>query len=188
MGDPSRGSLPGAHTAHRAEGTADGDADPADRPWVGVAQRPQTSTATASGGGTGGGGTPASCDVLVTAPVGTALSAVASGLAATVGGPDTGGTVVLYAGTERLDPSRCALGEPPLVDGAVLSLNVPGPDVRTDGTAAATALGDGPQLHVVAGPTPAGCTCCTRGRSGSGAPPTRTSRWTIPTYRACTAP
>ncbi|WP_442813624.1 FHA domain-containing protein [Streptomyces sp. NBC_01244] len=116
----------------------------------------QTSTATASGGGTGGGGTPASCDVLVTAPVGTALSAVASGLAATVGGPDTGGTVVLYAGTERLDPSRCALGEPPLVDGAVLSLNVPGPDVRTDGTAAATALGDGPQLHVVAGPDAGG--------------------------------
>ncbi|MFI5862940.1 FHA domain-containing protein [Streptomyces sp. NPDC051546] len=116
----------------------------------------QTATATASGGGTGGGGAPASCDVLVTAPAGTALSAVASGLAATVGGPDTGGTVVLYAGTERLDPARCALGEPPLVDGAVLSLNVPGPDVRTDGTAAATALGDGPQLHVVAGPDAGG--------------------------------
>ncbi|MER5488273.1 FHA domain-containing protein [Streptomyces sp. NPDC002812] len=116
----------------------------------------QTATATASGGGTGGGGAPASCDVLVTAPAGTALSAVASGLAATVGGPDTGGTVVLYAGTERLDPARCALGEPPLVDGAVLSLNVPGPDVRTDGTAAANALGDGPQLHVVAGPDAGG--------------------------------
>ncbi|MCX5406908.1 FtsK/SpoIIIE domain-containing protein [Streptomyces sp. NBC_00335] len=116
----------------------------------------QTATATASGGGTGPGGAPASCDVLVTAPAGTALSAVASGLAATVGGPDTGGTVVLYAGTERLDPARCALGEPPLVDGAVLSLNVPGPDVRTDGTAAATALGDGPQLHVVAGPDAGG--------------------------------
>ncbi|MFF1411118.1 FHA domain-containing protein, partial [Streptomyces sp. NPDC058289] len=116
----------------------------------------QTATATATGGGTGGGGAPTSCDVLVTAPAGTALSAVASGLAATVGGPDTGGTVVLYAGTERLDPARCALGEPPLVDGAVLSLNVPGPDVRTDGTAAATALGDGPQLHVVAGPDAGG--------------------------------
>ncbi|WP_327309422.1 FHA domain-containing protein [Streptomyces sp. NBC_01298] len=114
----------------------------------------QTATASASGGSTGGGGTPASCDVLVTAPAGTALSAVASGLAATVGGPDTGGTVVLYAGTERLDPARAALGEPPLVDGAVLSLNVPGPDVRTDGTAAA--LGDGPQLHVVAGPDAGG--------------------------------
>lgn len=114
----------------------------------------QTATATASGGGTGGGGAPASCDVLVTAPAGTALSAVASGLAATVGGPDTGGTVVLYAGTERLDPARCALGEPPLVDGAVLSLNVPGPDVRTDGTG--TGIGDGPQLHVVAGPDAGG--------------------------------
>ncbi|MET9857363.1 FHA domain-containing protein, partial [Streptomyces sp. NPDC006450] len=116
----------------------------------------QTATATASGGGTGGGGAPASCDVLVTAPAGTALSAVASGLAATVGGPDTGGTVVLYAGPERLDPARCALGEPPLVDGAVLSLNVPGPDVRADGTAAATVIGDGPQLHVVAGPDAGG--------------------------------
>ncbi|WP_420718133.1 FHA domain-containing protein [Streptomyces sp. H34-S4] len=114
----------------------------------------QTATATASGGSTGGGGMPTSCDVLVTAPAGTALSAVASGLAATVGGPDTGGTVVLYAGTERLDPSRCALGEPPLVDGAVLSLNVPGPDVRTD--AAGAGIGDGPQLHVVAGPDAGG--------------------------------
>ncbi|WP_328298956.1 FHA domain-containing protein [Streptomyces sp. NBC_00435] len=106
----------------------------------------QTATAT-----TTGGGSPASCDVLVTAPAGTALSAVASGLAATVGGPDTGGTVVLYAGTERLDPARCALGEPPLVDGAVLSLNVPGPDLQADAE-----TGDGPQLHVVAGPDAGG--------------------------------
>nr|WSX54676.1 FHA domain-containing protein [Streptomyces sp. NBC_00974] len=94
---------------------------------------------------------PASCDVLVTAPAGTALSAVASGLAATVGGPDTGGTVVLYAGTERLDPARCALGEPPLVDGAVLSLHLPGPDVLAD-----AGPGDVPRLHVVAGPDAGG--------------------------------
>ncbi|WP_432445658.1 FHA domain-containing protein [Streptomyces rapamycinicus] len=33
--------------------------------------------------------------------------------------------MVLYAGGERLDPQRCALGEPPLVDGAVLSLHGP---------------------------------------------------------------
>ncbi|MET9465775.1 FHA domain-containing protein [Streptomyces sp. NPDC006544] len=94
---------------------------------------------------------PASCDVLVTAPAGTALSAVASGLAATVGGPDTGGTVVLYAGTERLDPARCALGEPPLVDGAVLSLHLPGPEVLAD-----AGPGDVPRLHVVAGPDAGG--------------------------------
>ncbi|MET9884781.1 FHA domain-containing protein [Streptomyces sp. NPDC006430] len=92
---------------------------------------------------------PTGCDVLVTAPTGTALAAVASGLAATVGGPDTGGTVVLYAGTERLDLQRRVLGEPPLVDGAVLGLHAPIPDVLPDGT-------DGAQLHVVAGPDAGG--------------------------------
>ncbi|MCJ1677041.1 FHA domain-containing protein [Streptomyces sp. APSN-46.1] len=95
---------------------------------------------------------PTSCDVLVTAPAGTALAAVASGLAATVGGPDTGGTVVLYAGAERLDPQRRVLGEPPLVDGAVLALHGPVPDVLPepeDGLGA-------PQLHVVAGPDAGG--------------------------------
>ncbi|MFD5388638.1 FHA domain-containing protein, partial [Streptomyces sp. NPDC127074] len=72
-------------------------------------------------------------DVLVTAPVGTALASVAGGLADAVaaagyeagGGSGGGGVVVLYAGGERLDPQRCALGEPPLVDGAVLSLHAP---------------------------------------------------------------
>ncbi|MBB4785066.1 FHA domain-containing protein [Streptomyces rapamycinicus] len=72
-------------------------------------------------------------DVLVTAPVGTALAAVAGGLADAVaaagyeagGAGGSGGAVVLYAGGERLDPQRCALGEPPLVDGAVLSLHGP---------------------------------------------------------------
>ncbi|MGI5450030.1 FHA domain-containing protein [Streptomyces sp. CA-243310] len=98
-------------------------------------------------------GAPVGCDVLVTAPLGTALAAVASGLAATVGGPDTGGTVVLYAGTERLDLQRRILGEPPLVDGAVLVLHAPAPDglpaLPEDGPAA-------PQLHVVAGPDAGG--------------------------------
>ncbi|MFD7559400.1 FtsK/SpoIIIE domain-containing protein [Streptomyces sp. NPDC059835] len=93
---------------------------------------------------------PAGCDVLVTAPVGTVLAAVASGLAATVGGPDTGGTVVLYAGAERLDLQRRVLGEPPLVDGAVLSLNVPVPDVLPEESLGA------PELHVVAGPDAGG--------------------------------
>ncbi|MFD3803161.1 FHA domain-containing protein [Streptomyces sp. NPDC058619] len=96
------------------------------------------------------GPAPASCDVLVTAPAGTALAAVASGLAATVGGPDTGGTIVLYAGAERLDLQRRVLGEPPLVDGAVLALHAPVPDVLPeDGLGA-------PQLHVVAGPDAGG--------------------------------
>ncbi|RXS88812.1 FHA domain-containing protein [Streptomyces sp. TM32] len=81
------------------------------------------------------GHTTRACDVLVTAPAGTALAAVAGSLAASVAGSgaDVGGAggsgapVVLYAGTERLDPQRAALGEPPLIDGAVLSLQHPGP-------------------------------------------------------------
>ncbi|WP_093875842.1 FHA domain-containing protein [Streptomyces sp. TLI_105] len=98
-----------------------------------------------------GHGAGRACDVLVTAPAGTALAAVASNLAAAVTGPDTSasGTTVLYAGAERLDGRRCVLGEPPLVDGAVLSLQVPGPDDRVDETACA-------RLHVVAGPDAGG--------------------------------
>lgn len=104
-------------------------------------------------------GRAAACDVLVTAPAGTALAAVAAGLASAVGGEGAGqhdrgrelggGPVVLYAGAERLDGQRCTLGEPPLTDGAVLSLGCPaepGPDV--DGVAA--------RLHVVAGPDAGG--------------------------------
>ncbi|MFG3494456.1 FHA domain-containing protein [Streptomyces sp. NPDC047928] len=98
---------------------------------------------------TGGHTARRACDVLVTAPAGTALAAVASGLAAAVSGPDASGAVVLYAGRERLDPQRCALGEPPLVDGAVLSLQAPGEDdTPLDGAAA--------RLHVVAGPDAGG--------------------------------
>ncbi|MET9652758.1 FHA domain-containing protein [Streptomyces sp. NPDC006460] len=98
-----------------------------------------------------GHGAGRSCDVLVTAPAGTALSAVASALAAAVSGPDTStsGTTVLYAGRERLDGQRCALGEPPLVDGAVLTLQVPGEDDRIGEGASA-------RLHVVAGPDAGG--------------------------------
>ncbi|MFF2726292.1 FHA domain-containing protein [Streptomyces sp. NPDC058008] len=99
------------------------------------------------------GQTPArACDVLVTAPAGTALATVASGLAAAVSGPEGslgGGATVLYAGRERLDPQRCALGEPPLVDGTVLSLQVPGDDEATDDAVPA-------RLHVIAGPDAGG--------------------------------
>ncbi|MFE1577012.1 FtsK/SpoIIIE domain-containing protein [Streptomyces fradiae] len=92
------------------------------------------------------------CDVLVTAPAGTALAAVASGVAAAVAGPDGAagtGPVVLYAGRERLDPQRCALGEPPLVDGAVLALQVPAEGAAVPDGAVA-------RLHVVAGPDAGG--------------------------------
>ncbi|WP_406292823.1 FHA domain-containing protein [Streptomyces sp. NBC_00624] len=99
------------------------------------------------------GQTPArTCDVLVTAPAGTALATVASNLAAAVTGPDGSlgsGAVVLFAGRERLDAQRCALGEPPLIDGAVLSLQVPGEDEAADDAVPA-------QLHVVAGPDAGG--------------------------------
>ncbi|MFE1270293.1 FHA domain-containing protein [Streptomyces sp. NPDC058758] len=94
-------------------------------------------------------------DVLVTAPAGTALSAVASNLAAAVTGPDAAGTgtPVLYAGAERLDARCCVLGEPPLVDGAVLALQAPDPDDRTGLAATASSAA---RLHVVAGPDAGG--------------------------------
>ncbi|WP_370413066.1 FtsK/SpoIIIE domain-containing protein [Streptomyces fradiae] len=102
-----------------------------------------------------GHGAGRACDVLVTAPAGTELAAVASSLAAAVSGPDTSssGTTVLYAGEKRLDTRRCLLGEPPLVDGAVLSLQVPGPD-----EVMAEVMGEGApaRLHVVAGPDAGG--------------------------------
>jgi hypothetical protein len=106
-------------------------------------------------------GRSASCDVLVTAPAGTALAAVASALASAVSAEavasqsersrESGGPIVLYAGVERLDTQRCTLGEPPLTDGAVLSLGAPAePEAHPE-------LDDAPtQLHVVAGPDAGG--------------------------------
>ncbi|WP_208785924.1 FHA domain-containing protein, partial [Streptomyces griseorubiginosus] len=97
-------------------------------------------------------GRAASCDVLVTAPAGTALAAVASALAAAVSGEAAaGGSVVLYADGERLDDRRCTLGEPPLIDGAVLALGAPAePEPHPELDEAPT------QLHVVAGPDAGG--------------------------------
>lgn len=106
-------------------------------------------------------------DVLVTAPAGTALASVASGLAAAVAaaGSDIGsGAVTLYAAAERLDAQRCALGEPPLVDGAVLALNAPadperypGPPGWPDGPDLPGAAPDATvRLDVVAGPDAGG--------------------------------
>ncbi|MEV0244361.1 FHA domain-containing protein [Streptomyces sp. NPDC050674] len=90
-------------------------------------------------------------DVLVTAPAGTALAAVASALAQVVHGGDGSGTPVLYAGEQRLDIQRCTLGEPPLTDGAVLAVGSPGePEPHPE-------LDDAPaQLQVVAGPDAGG--------------------------------
>ncbi|GAA2798744.1 FtsK/SpoIIIE domain-containing protein [Kitasatospora sp. CM 4170] len=91
-------------------------------------------------------------DVLVTAPVGTALGSVAGALAGAVGvrGPRAATHVHLYAGAHRVD-EHTLLGHPPLLDGAVLSLNEPDPtaDDPDDGTAAA-------ELRVVGGPDAGG--------------------------------
>ncbi|MET8979225.1 FHA domain-containing protein [Streptomyces sp. NPDC004539] len=99
-----------------------------------------------------GRGRTASRDVLVTAPAGTALSAVASALASAVTGEAPGsGAVALYAGEQRLDATRTTLGEPPLTDGAVLSLAAPAaPEAHPE-------IDDAPaRLHVVAGPDAGG--------------------------------
>jgi hypothetical protein len=95
-------------------------------------------------------------DVLVTAPAGTPLGAVAGALASGSGSGQparaSGSTPALYAGSERLDPAVAVLGVPPLVDGAVLSLHAPaeqhaGPRPGTPSAA---------RLHVVGGPDAGG--------------------------------
>ncbi|SCK21125.1 FHA domain-containing protein [Streptomyces sp. WMMB 322] len=125
-------------------------------------------------GGAGAAGAPsggAACDVLVTAPSGTPLSAVTGGLvsaaAAAAGGGSAPGSAgagqgsgtepaqdsaaTVYAGTERLDPHRQLLGEPPLLDGAVISLHGPAamPALSAYGSARA-------RLHVISGPDAGG--------------------------------
>ncbi|MDX3355381.1 FtsK/SpoIIIE domain-containing protein [Streptomyces sp. ME01-24h] len=102
-----------------------------------------------------GGRAARSCDVLVTAPAGTPLSAVAGALASGSGGsgqPARAGksTPPLYAGAERLDPATAVLGVPPLLDGAVLSLHAPA-DGHDGGRPTAAA-----RLHVVGGPDAGG--------------------------------
>ncbi|WP_425268899.1 FtsK/SpoIIIE domain-containing protein [Kitasatospora cheerisanensis] len=92
-----------------------------------------------------------SADVLVTAPAGTTLGAVATALAGAVGvrGPRSATHVHLYAGDERLD-EQAPLGRPPLIDGAVLALGEPDPD--TEDTAGRPAA----ELRVVGGPDAGG--------------------------------
>ncbi|MFI6846995.1 FtsK/SpoIIIE domain-containing protein [Kitasatospora sp. NBC_00085] len=91
-------------------------------------------------------------DVLVTAPVGTALGSLAGALAGAVGvrGPRAATHVHLYTGAHRVD-EHTLLGHPPLLDGAVLSLNEPDPtaDDPDDGPGAA-------ELRVVGGPDAGG--------------------------------
>ncbi|WP_354640810.1 FHA domain-containing protein [Kitasatospora camelliae] len=99
----------------------------------------------------GPAGAGAATDVLVTAPAGTALGAVAGALAGAVGvrGPRAATHVHLYAGERRID-EQSLLGHPPLIDGAVLSLNEPDPDAAGDTRPAAA------ELRVVGGPDAGG--------------------------------
>ncbi|MEU6236668.1 FtsK/SpoIIIE domain-containing protein [Kitasatospora sp. NPDC047058] len=91
-------------------------------------------------------------DVLVTAPVGTALGSLAGALAGAVGvrGPRAATHVHLYAGAHRVD-EHTLLGHPPLLDGAVLSLNEPDPTADDPDDAPAAA-----ELRVVGGPDAGG--------------------------------
>ncbi|MFI9158283.1 FtsK/SpoIIIE domain-containing protein [Kitasatospora aureofaciens] len=91
-------------------------------------------------------------DVLVTAPVGTALGAIAGALAGAVGvrGPRAATHVHLYSGAHRVD-EHTLLGHPPLLDGAVLSLNEPDPTADDPDDAPAAA-----ELRVVGGPDAGG--------------------------------
>ncbi|MFE4971681.1 FHA domain-containing protein [Kitasatospora sp. NPDC056651] len=91
-------------------------------------------------------------DVLVTAPVGTALGAIAGALAGAVGvrGPRAATHVHLYAGAHRVD-EHTLIGHPPLLDGAVLSLNEPDPTADDPDDAPAAA-----ELRVVGGPDAGG--------------------------------
>jgi pSer/pThr/pTyr-binding forkhead associated (FHA) protein len=98
------------------------------------------------------------CDVLVTAPTGTTLGAVAGALAASAGSGQpirsSGSAVALYAGAQRLDPDNAVLGMPPLVDGAVLSLHAPADHGHHAGYHHDS--GASAELHVIGGPDAGG--------------------------------
>ncbi|MBB1254288.1 FHA domain-containing protein [Streptomyces sp. OF3] len=114
-----------------------------------------------AGAAGGGDRAPRDCDVIVTAPPGTVLAAIAGGLGAALaaatgpggeggGQPASGGeTVAVYAGGRRLDPQRQVVGEPPLVDGAVISLHGPADEP-------ASPTPGGLRLEAVAGPDSGG--------------------------------
>ncbi|MFD3456276.1 FtsK/SpoIIIE domain-containing protein [Streptomyces sp. NPDC058691] len=99
-----------------------------------------------------------SSDVLVTAPAGTLLGAVAGALTSGTGssGQPARSTASLrslpplYAGAERLDPATAVLGVPPLLDGAVLSLHAPADGHHEERPSAAA------RLHVISGPDAGG--------------------------------
>ncbi|MGW7294638.1 FHA domain-containing protein [Streptomyces xiamenensis] len=98
---------------------------------------------TVLGRGTAEGGV----DVQVTAPADTPLAAVLGSLAAAAV-PGAGAPGTVYCEDERLDPQLALLGQPPLVEGAVLSFHQPLTGPRPPAPAA--------RLLVVAGPDAGG--------------------------------
>ncbi|SEG78516.1 Inner membrane component of T3SS domain-containing protein [Actinacidiphila yanglinensis] len=117
------------------------------------------------------------CDVLVTAPAGTALSTVAGALASAAGsaqpgGRSSGSSVALYAGTGRLAPTA-VLGVPPLVDGALVSLHAPAEQHGDHGQYGRFGQYGRPPadlaaLHVVGGPDAGGVHLLQGGQAGVG--------------------
>ncbi|MER8185418.1 FtsK/SpoIIIE domain-containing protein [Kitasatospora sp. NPDC094015] len=101
----------------------------------------------------GPAGAGAATDVLVTAPAGTTLGALAGALAGAAGvrGPRSATHVHLYAGARRIE-EQALLGHPPLIDGAVLSLGEPDPDADAAGDESPA----GAELRVVGGPDAGG--------------------------------
>ncbi|WP_129844142.1 FtsK/SpoIIIE domain-containing protein [Streptomyces sp. RFCAC02] len=95
----------------------------------------------------GAPGTAAGVDVSVGAPAGTPLDAVLGALAAAVA-PGSAVPGAVFCEDRRIDPRRALLGEPPLVDGAVLAFHRP-LEETAPGPVPAT-------LHVVAGPDAGG--------------------------------
>ncbi|MEV8114024.1 FHA domain-containing protein [Streptomyces xiamenensis] len=98
---------------------------------------------TVLGRGTADGGV----DVQITAPADTPLAAVLGSLAAAAV-PGAGAPGAVYCEDERLDPQLARLGQPPLVEGAVLSFHQPLTGPRPPAPAA--------RLLVVAGPDAGG--------------------------------
>ncbi|MET2717349.1 FtsK/SpoIIIE domain-containing protein [Streptomyces harbinensis] len=86
-------------------------------------------------------------DVQITAPADTPLDAVLGSLAATAT-PGAGAPAAVYCEDQRLDPRHAVLGEPPLVEGAVLAFHQPLAAPRPPAEAA--------RLLVVAGPDAGG--------------------------------
>ncbi|WP_052848383.1 FHA domain-containing protein [Streptomyces avicenniae] len=99
--------------------------------------------------GDGSGG----ADVRIAAPTGTPLETVLGGLAGAVS-PGSAAPGAVFCEDRRLDPRRTVLGEPPLVDGAVLSFHRPQESARREPVPATLLVAAGPDaggVHLLRG-------------------------------------